>query len=115
MSYRFLSLDTVMKWEPVAAAWHVSEVARGPGGFVAQYRKARGQGSQLDPYWQNRRENFIARHLAQIERFEGGQLFDADDGLPTRHALALVMWAYHPQARKLEAVYQRLAREADNL
>lgn len=111
MSPRFLSIDTVMRWEPVAAAWNVSDVARGPRGFLAQYRKARGRAADLPEEWKRKRENFIARHLAQIERFEGGQLFDPDDGLPTRHALALVMWAYHPSPRKLEAAYRGLVSD----
>lgn len=114
MAYRFLSLETVLKWEPVAAAWDVSDVARGPRGFIAQYRKTHGRGAELPEEWHSKRENFCARHLAQIERFEGGRLFDPDDGLPTRHAMALVMWAYHPEPRKLERVWQQLLKDAED-
>jgi hypothetical protein len=108
MTYRFLPLETVLKWATVAEAWNVSEAARGPGGFVAQYRKVGGAPALLPEEWHRKRDGYLSRHLAQIERFEGGQLFDLDDGLPTRHAVALIMWAHHPNPRKLEVVYQSL-------
>lgn len=99
MSYPFLSLATVNKYVPLAAKRGVSEVARSSRGFLAQYRRARGQGRSLDPWWANRRENFIKRHMAQVRGH--GEALWKPDGTPSRRHLALIMWAYSPQASKL--------------
>jgi len=99
--FPYLPLSTVLAWEPVARAWKVSEPARGPGGFVAHYRKAGGDHRRLPLEWQLERDAFLGLHLGQIEQKEDNHFFDLDDQLPTRHALGLVMWAYFPQPVRL--------------
>lgn len=104
MEPRFLSLGKVKKYEPLARAWGVSAVARSPRGFLTQYKKAGGKASGLTPYWRNRRENFIKRHMAQLTgNREALWKFDkaSERYLPTRRHLALIMWAYSPAASKL--------------
>lgn len=91
---RWLDLDLVDAFVPMARAWKVSEVARSKRGFLPQYVAAGGDPDRLTPYWRNRRNNFVARHWAQI-RTRGEPLF-LDDGLPTRRLLALIMWAAAP-------------------
>lgn len=97
-SYPFLSVQTVLKFEPLARARGVSEVARSKRGFLTQYKRHGQIG--LDPYWWTRRKNFISRHMAQLVG-RNEPLFQAD-GTPTRRHLALIMWAYSPSAAELK-------------
>ena len=92
--YPYLSLAKVLRYEPLAKALGVSEVARGPRGFPRAYREAGGRAANLSPYWQKRREGFISRHLAQVV-YRGEPLWD-EDGHPTRRHLALIMGAFSP-------------------
>lgn len=94
----FLRLRTVRKWESLAAELGVSEVARGPSGFVAAYKRAGGDPRRLSERWRIMRRGFIARHEAQMKAnqeplWQGGK--------PTRRHLALIMWAYSPNPRLL--------------
>ncbi len=94
MAHRALPLSTVERYVPLARRLGVSEVARGPGGFLPAYRQAGGKVSRLPEYWQRKREAFIARHMAQLVANNEG-LYD-DEGRPLRRHLALIMWAYSP-------------------
>lgn len=100
---RWLPLDLAEAFEPVAAALGVSDVARSKRGFFPQYKRAGGDPDRLDPWWRNRRNNFVKRHMAQLEA--GDEPLVDQDGLPTRRHLALIMWAYSPMSdAKLEKV-----------
>jgi hypothetical protein len=55
----------------------------------------------MSPWWQARREAFLARHLAQAKAHHE-PLLDAN-GEPTRRHLALIMWAYSPDPAKLKS------------
>jgi hypothetical protein len=90
----FLPLDVVRRFEPIAAARRVSEVARSPRGFLSAYKKARGNPAHLPLEWHQKRRAFIARHMAQV-KMRREPLYDRY-GEPTRRALALIMWAYFP-------------------
>lgn len=94
----YLPLRTIYRWEPLAEKLGVSEVARSDRGFMAAYEDANGRKDRLDPWWQNRRDNFVRRHMAQLTK-HGEPLWK--DGLPTRRHLALIMWAYSPTPSKL--------------
>jgi len=89
----WMTLSQVLAAVPDAARLGVSEVARGPRGFVSEYRRARTRGAMMrrpvpgypGQTWGQRREAFVARHLAQYRKN------------PTeRRALALKMWAFDP-------------------
>ena len=91
----WLSLSQVLAAVPAAAKLGVSEVARGPRGFVSEYRKARTSRAMMrrpvpgypGQTWGQRRAAFIARHQAQYRQN------------PTeRRRLALLMWAFNPKA-----------------
>lgn len=80
-----MTLSEIAKYEPDMKRLKVSEVARSPRGFLTAYKKASGKLDKLSPYWQQRREGFIARHLVQYKT------------KPTyRRKLALIAWAYMP-------------------
>lgn len=85
------------KWEPLAKAQGVSEVARSSRGFMRAYEKV-GVWAALDPWWKARRHAFVARHMAQVKQ-NGEKLWKADKSgnlRPSRRCLALIMWAYMP-------------------
>lgn len=88
----WLPLSVVERFEPLAEDWGVSKVARSSRGFMGQYRQYTS--SQMDPWWQDRRYNFNARHLAQAIDHDEEPF--TEDGLPTRRHLAMIMWAYSP-------------------
>jgi hypothetical protein len=114
----FLSLKECRAWEPLAARWGVSVVARGADpsktGFLEAYAEAKGNPEKLSCFWRRRRQGFCARHYEQI-RLRGGELWRDQGlyaGLPTRQALGLVMWAWHPDPAALAeslAVWKQLA------
>lgn len=91
---KWMPLSLAAKFESMAKARGVSEVARSKAGFFTQYKKVGGRFAQLDPWWRNRRNNFVKRHMAQV-RAHAEKLVDSK-GRPTRRHLALIMWAYSP-------------------
>ena len=98
MSYQYLPLETVEEFLPYMEELGVSEVARGPGGFIAAYRRAKGDPDLLSDKWDAKREAFIKRHLAQVKARKEPLW---KDGEPTRRHLALIAWAYSPHARRV--------------
>lgn len=105
----WLPLADILPIVPVMHALGVSKVARSPRGFLTAYRRAGGRtvGTTKVPgksrTWDVERNGFIQRHMAQVGP---GDLWDAE-GNPTRRALALVAWAYHPQPTKWRAWLRR--------
>lgn len=98
MNHKFLPLATIKRYEVQAKKRGVSEVARGPNGFLPAYKRARSA-AKLPDYWKAAREGFIARHMAQVED-RNEPLWDTD-GRPSRRHLALIMWAYSPAVSQL--------------
>ena len=90
--YRWMSLRDVLRYEPEMERLGVSKVARSPRGFLTAYKQARTAAvtkRMMVPdhpqTWAERRNQFIARHLAQYR------------ANPTyRRWLALLAWAYRP-------------------
>ena len=98
--------------QPVVAemeAEGVSEVARSKRGFLTAYQRVRGDVQKLgrDPAfgqdWVRRRNNFVARHMAQIRNRKEPLWVD---GRPSRRHLALIAWAYSPTEAKLKKYTQ---------
>ena len=98
MGHKFLPIATIKRYEAQAKKRGVSEVARGPGGFLPAYKRA-GTAADLPDYWKDKREGFIARHMAQVE--ERNEPLWNTDGRPSRRHLALIIWAYSPAASQL--------------
>ena len=107
----YIRLDILEKIEKVAARQGVSDVARSHESPRAAYKLASG-----DPYgmgrdrfsgqlWEDRRTNFIKRHVEQARRRR--EAFWTKSGHPTRRHLALMMWAYTPTPRKTLAWVNR--------
>jgi hypothetical protein len=98
--YMWLPLREALAHEAEARRLGVSEVARSDRGFMRAYERARGDpdvmatmevpGVRRVTTWDKRREEFIARHLAQYRR---------PGGRTRRRWLALAMWAYKPPDR----------------
>jgi hypothetical protein len=93
----------------------VSKVARGESkstvtkiGFMQAYAKAKGDHKKLKTMmatptqtWDERRNNFVARHMAQLDA-HGEALYETSGkykGWPTRRHLGLIMWAMTPDPR----------------
>ena len=91
--YPWLSYAEAHAHEAEAAREGVSEVARGPGGFMRLYERHGQAALRALPHgssstWGRRRDNFVKRHMAQYAAH------------PTRRRwLALLMWAYRPPGR----------------
>jgi len=107
-----------------AKARGVSKVARGESksavtkiGFMQAYAKAKGNHKKLQTMmatprqtWDERRNNFVARHMAQVTK-RGEDLYETAGkykGWPTRRHLGLIMWAMTPDPR---GVGNLIARE----
>jgi hypothetical protein len=99
MSPDYLDLSEIRRWVPLMRKLGVSEVARSPRGFLTAYSRAGGDPNRLSDWWADRRDAFVARHMAQVHA-KGEALWQ--DGLPTRRHLALIAWAYSPSPAKLE-------------
>jgi hypothetical protein len=97
----WLGRHEIKKWLPLMEHWGVSEVARSPRGFLRAYAEAGWNHQNLDPWWENRRNNFVERHMAQVENRDEPLW---RDGLPTRRHLALIAWAYSPDRKRLGQV-----------
>lgn len=95
--YAFLSVPAVLALVPLARELGVSEVARGPAGFVHAYTKAGGP-DKLSDAWKEKRENFIRRHLAQAKARNESWWHLTQ---PTRRHVALAMWAYSPTPTRI--------------
>lgn len=104
MARGYLDLSTVEEVAKYAAKRGVSEVARGPGGFVSSYKKAGGSAAKLSEDVKKKREAFLDRHLEQMKSDENPGWEKTRDGWrPTRRHLALAMWAYSPTPGRLRA------------
>lgn len=98
--FAWLPLETVEAHLPEIEERGVGKVARSKRGFLAAYRRARGDVSKLarrkvpgidrDVDWAAWRDGFVARHLAQYE---------APGGKTRRRWLALVLWAHIPKGK----------------
>lgn len=81
--YPFLSFAELERWLPMIRKYKVSLRARQPHQFLSVYSK---HGSQLPIKWEQKRNNFISRHLVQYRHN------------PTiRRRLALITWAFDPE------------------
>ena len=96
--YTWLVPSEVRLWRPLAKKRGVSKVSRSARGFTTAYLRA-GHPDKLSQAWVNKRNNFVARHLAQMIK-NNEPLFDSD-GMPTDRHLALIMWAYSPRPSAL--------------
>lgn len=102
----WLPVDLVRLAVAEAKKQGVSTVAAGPGGFAEAYRLAGGDLEDLETRrhrgtgqdWRKRRNDFVARHMAQVEARDESLW---KDGAPTRRHLALAVWAYSPSPKRL--------------
>jgi hypothetical protein len=97
-SPNYLPLWLVEEYVAEARRLGVSQVARGARGFLQAYRRAGGDPNKLSDAWADKRDAFVARHMAQVKK-NGESLMS--DGAPTRRHLALIMWAYSPRPSSL--------------
>lgn len=98
MSYGYLPLSAINPHVARMRRLGVSKVARSPRGFLTAYRRAGGNPDKLSDAWDAKREAFIKRHMAQVKK-RGEKLWKG--GEPTKRHLALIAWAYSPNAARL--------------
>ena len=107
----YIKLHWLEEIEPIAAARGVSRVARSKRGFLTSYKLASGEWTEMgrDSHsgqdWDERRTNFIKRHMGQVTRRREALW---KRGEPTDRHLALMMWAYTPTPKKTLAWVQSL-------
>ena len=120
-AWRVMPLSAMKQYEKLARERGVSRVARGEvksgqsaRGFYTVYKSVGGDWSKMkhmpirkgsSQTWDQRRHNFIARHLAQIKK-RNEPLVETSGkyaGTPTRHVLSLIFWAYTPLGGKSHA------------
>ena len=99
--FKWMTLDEALAHEEEAKKLRVSEVARSNRGFMRAYERAGGNpnimarilvsGINRISYWDKRRNEFIARHMAQYTK---------PGGKTRRRWLSLAMWGYKPPGRK---------------
>ena len=102
--FPLLERATVVRFLPMMDLEGVSLVARGlksstqtEGGFLgAFFDKRLDTMATKNQSWRQRRQGFIARNWRQ------GRRLYREDGSPTRLHLALVAWAYSPDAKGLK-------------
>lgn len=82
--YRWMPLESVLKYEPQMQKFGVSKVARGKRGFLTNYKKYKTK-DEMPDYWRKKRHGFISRHLVQYR-----------NNRTPRRKLALIAWAYNP-------------------
>jgi hypothetical protein len=68
MSYDYLFMEEIEPLLPDMEERGVSEVARGPDGFLRQWRKADSDPERLTPWWATKRNNFVRRHMAYVKK-----------------------------------------------
>jgi hypothetical protein len=116
MSYDYLFMEEIEPLLPDMEERGVSEVARGPDGFLRQWRKADSDPERLTPWWATKRNNFVRRHMAYVKKNREA-LWEPDPHepgttRPTRRHLALVAWAYSPHKSRLFRYLARLEARA---
>ena len=104
MARGYLDVETVESARAAMADRGVSEVARGPGGFISAYKRA-GSSKDLPEEWKKKREAFLDRHLAQFRGNGWEQV--RGEWRPTRQHLALVAWGYSPTPSRLRTWLKR--------
>lgn len=108
----YMNLAAANFFLPYAKERGVSKVARGESkstvtkeGFMQAYARVKGDPKKLvtrmatpNQSWAKRRDNFVARHMAQMT-LHGEKLWETSGkhkGWPTRRHLGLIMWAMTP-------------------
>lgn len=103
--YPWMKLSITEAFVPLAKKRGAAKVARSYRGFYTAFQKAKGQPTRMGDVhpdtpgnrsyaWWQRRNEFITRHMAQVQK-RREELWDAN-GDPTNRHLGLIMWAYTP-------------------
>lgn len=103
--YPWMKLKYTEPFIPLMKKRGAAKVARSYRGFYTAFKKAKGKPDKMglthpdtpnrDPYpWRKRRQEFIARHMAQVNK-NNEPLWDSS-GNPTNRHLGLIAWAYTP-------------------
>lgn len=109
---QWLDLDLTNAAARAAKARDVSEVARSPGQFLAQFRRAKGDPDRLAGDWRRTRNNFVNRHMAQVQANDEPLWKPDRSGLmhPSDRHLALAVWAYSPTPDRLDRYLEKQMR-----
>jgi len=101
--YAYMPLFKIKDFEPMMQDKKVSVVSRTKG-FLRRLKFVRGRYDRMGyvstknyEKWLQRRENFINRHLAQVEKRDE-PLYDINN-MPTRRTLSFYAWGFDPSPR----------------
>ena len=101
--YPYMPLFKIKEFIPMMKDKKVSIVSRKKG-FLRRLMFVKGRYDRLGyvnrtnyEKWLQRRENFIRRHLAQVEKRDE-PLYDIDN-MPTRRTLSFYAWGFDPSPR----------------
>lgn len=84
-TYPLMPLDEVLNMEQLAKQLKVSEVARGPDGWLTHHKQNKEM-ALADMQWLRKRHGFISRVLPEYEKKPS-----------LRRYLSLIMWSYQPK------------------
>jgi hypothetical protein len=104
--HKYLPLSIIRKFEPLMKDQGVSVVARSSAGFLTAYKRSSGLANGLSDHWIAKREAFLARHMAQL--IANDEPLYGKEKMPARRHLALIAWAYSPDASHLAKLADRL-------
>ena len=116
--YEYMPLFKIKDFEPSMKKQGVSIVSRTKG-FLKRLKKVNGRYERMGyvsrnhyEKWLQRRENFIKRHLAQVEKRDES-LYDVK-GLPSRRTLMFYSWGFDPSPRDTRKARILLKKELKN-
>ena len=124
--FKFLKMDLIKKYYPLANKYKVAEVCRGikkakttDKGFLEVYSKVKKEDDLKKipvrkdkpdgANWYKTRENRLNAKIGQMKRQNIDYFHKSGDmkGMPTKMHVILIMWAYSPYEKKLKELLNK--------
>ncbi len=85
--YQLMKVNEIKPWISEMERLKVSEVARGPSGFLTYYLENDGK---LNEYWSSKRNSFISRTFGAFKKKPSYRRF-----------LSLIAWGFMPKIKTI--------------